>query len=216
MKSPGPDSQIWKLASRLAGLPVIRKIVEPKLFIWKMRGKPLPAPPKIKQGIVRSYLKDFGLDTLIETGTYRGDMIKALEADVSQVFSVELDGKLQKRAVRRFRRNSGIRILQGDSSELLPKIIKEARGPALFWLDAHYSGGLTAKGDVETPILRELAIVLGRDNPGDVILIDDAREFVGKNDYPTIDQLKDFVSSVSPKSALTVAMDIIRIVRVPV
>mgnify|MGYP001369983704 CR=1 FL=1 len=39
---------------------------------------------------------------------------------------------------------------------MLKNIIKNIDKPALFWLDGHYSGGVTGMGDNETPILEEL------------------------------------------------------------
>jgi len=44
-----------------------------------------------------------------------------------------------------------------------------------------------------------------------VILIDDAREFTGANDYPTIDELRKFVGDSMPGFHLEVRDDIVRI-----
>jgi hypothetical protein len=84
----------------------------------------------------------------------------------------------------------------------------------LFWLDAHYypnSGGTTAKGELETPIIKELHCILNHPVEGHVILIDDAREFPGRNNYPTIAQLQDLIVKRHPNRAFEVKDDIIRI-----
>jgi hypothetical protein len=39
---------------------------------------------------------------------------------------------------------------------VLPLIIKDLNEPAIFWLDGHYSSGITAKGDKICPIFEEL------------------------------------------------------------
>ena len=42
-----------------------------------------------------------------------------------------------------------------------------------------------------------------------LLLIDDARLFVGANDYPSIDELSDFISTYRPQAILNVENDII-------
>jgi len=41
----------------------------------------------------------------------------------------------------------------------LLKRLKDIHEPAVIFLDAHYSGGSTARGDTNTPLLDELEIV---------------------------------------------------------
>jgi hypothetical protein len=49
-----------------------------------------------------------------------------------------------QKAKHRFRADPNIHILQGDSGEILPKIMGDISQPCLFWLDEHYSGGINA------------------------------------------------------------------------
>ena len=44
---------------------------------WKKAGAPVPPPRLIKESIITRYLKSTGYSILIETGTFRGDMIFA-------------------------------------------------------------------------------------------------------------------------------------------
>jgi len=83
--------------------------------------------------------------------------------------------------------------------------------PCLFWLDGHYSGGNTAKGEKETPIMEELRQICAHPVKNHLILIDDAREFTGQNDYPTIESLRTFVGARLPGYGFDVKDDIIRI-----
>src|SRR3989339_796179 len=91
------------------------------------------------------------------------------------------------------------KILYGDSSNKLNKVIKKQKTPALFWLDAHYSGGITTKKEKETPIREELAQIFNNFKTGNIILIDDARLFVGKRDYPRIEEIKKMILSRNMK-----------------
>lgn len=79
-------------------------------------------------------------------------------------------------------------ILYDDSGKLMPTIVTGLSSPALFWLDGHYSGGVTARGDMETPVSAELQAILASPIAGHVILIDDVRCFDGSHDYPHLDE----------------------------
>ena len=76
---------------------------------------------------------------------------------------------------------------------MLGQLIHEIDRPALFWLDGHYSHGITAKGDKECPVPEELEAILKSPLPH-AILIDDARLFNGTHDYPTLEQIKDMLN----------------------
>jgi len=69
----------------------------------------------------------------------------------------------------------------------------------LFWLDAHYSGGKTARGKIDTPIMKELEAIFKYSKYDHVLLIDDANLFNGKNDFPTLDKLREFILKNRPK-----------------
>ncbi|MGD8787327.1 MAG: hypothetical protein PVJ60_07880, partial [Phycisphaerales bacterium] len=100
----------------------------------------------------------------------------------------------------------------GQSGEILPQVMQKIDKPCLFWLDAHYSGGSTAKGDLETPIMQEIQCIFNHPCAAKhILLIDDACCFVGKNDYPTIEALKKFILKVCPGWVFRVKEDIIRV-----
>ena len=147
-------------------------------------------PPIIKQRVVRSYSKKYRLNTLVETGTYLGDMVEATKHIFTRVITVELDEDLHTRALARFRSDANVELIRGDSETILNQIVPTLDEPCLFWLDAHYSGGITARSETDTPIMGELSAVLNRRKLGDVILIDDARLFTGATDYPSLGELR--------------------------
>lgn len=178
---------------------------------WRRAGKPVPPPHVVKRRIVSSYASTFGATTFIETGTYFGDMDYAVKDIFQAIFSIELSEDLRRRAARRFRAYPHIQILQGDSGEVLPNILSNLSGNCLFWLDGHYSGGITEKGGSETPVVKEVETILGHSNKNPVILIDDARCFNGTHDYPTLDELRELVALKRPDYEFSVLNDVIRI-----
>lgn len=168
-----------------------------------------PVPHRVKQRIIRDHARRFQLRTLVETGTYMGDMVGAMQGHFDNIHSIELDPQLHARVSKRFNGNARVHLYQGDSATVLGQVISRLQGPSLFWLDGHYSAGITAKGERETPVLAEIGHVLGDTRWPHVILIDDARCF-GLGDYPSIAELQKVISS-RPGMWTEIADDVIRI-----
>ena len=173
-----------------------------------------------KREEIRKYGQNFSIDNFVETGTFMGDTVEFLKNDFKNIWSIELEPNLAAKAKERFKDANHIKILEGDSSEVLKSIVP-IDGPTLFWLDGHYSSSFsindqkinTAKGSKETPILEELSIILEEGLNQNVILIDDARCFNGTNDYPTVAQLKKHLENLIDRNfRLSIKNDIIRIV----
>jgi hypothetical protein len=160
---------------------------------------------------VWSYSLAFGIATLVETGTYLGEMVAAQRTRFHRMWSIELSPELHRAAVQQFENARNVTLLQGDSGDLIEKVLADLEGPALFWLDAHYSEGNTARGSLETPVWRELQAILASPEEH-VVLIDDARHF-GTGDYPSIEAIRGLVESSRPGWTCNVATDIIRIHR---
>ena len=160
---------------------------------WRRHGASIPAPALVKRDILRRTAHEHGLRVLIETGTFRGDTAMALRRDLDRIVSVELSPQLHARALRRARGASNVELVQGNSAEVLPGILATLSEPALFWLDAHYSGGVTALGDKISPISAELDAVLGHPVRRHVVLIDDARNFhnYDRSGYPSAQTVVD-------------------------
>lgn len=178
---------------------------------WERRGRPAPPPHLEKQRILKSYAKQFGLTVFVETGTYYGDMVEAMKSLFKDIYSIELSPKLFTQAQKRFRTDKNIELSCGDSGKELEKVVRKLDRPALFWLDAHYSAGVTARGEKDTPIFEELSYILSSREKRHVIIIDDARCFGSDSAYPTIEQLRQFVESMRPDVDIVVEMDSIRI-----
>jgi len=177
---------------------------------WEKNGKQLPAPHQLKQIIIESYQKKYKYNILVETGTYLGHMVEAERRNFKTIYSIELDDNLWKNAVEKFRKYSHINILYGDSGKMLNKVTLQLNEPGIFWLDGHYSGEGTAKGDKECPIYGEIDAIFKEKKFDHILLIDDARLFVGKADYPTIPELTKYVQAKDPRYNALVETDVIR------
>ena len=160
---------------------------------------------------VKEYADKSGARVFVETGTCHGTMLYAVQHDFDAIYSVELDTKLYEEATSRFSPYPHIRIINGDSAKVLPEVLESVHEQCLFWLDAHYSGGFTAKGEKETPVLEELKHIFNHFVNNHVILIDDAHCFTGENDYPPLHMVRRLVSDTDPELQCEVKDDIIRI-----
>jgi hypothetical protein len=190
--------------------PLVRPFTEWRVHAqWALSGRPIPAPPIVKQRILKLYQDRFRLQTLVETGTFTGETVEALRRRTARIVSIELAPEFHAGAVRRFAGASNVRLLQGDSRTLLPELLRDLPGPVLFWLDGHYAGGGTA-GAGRSPLLHEIAALLARAPAGDVILIDDARQLTGEGGYPSLDEVRAVIGRNRPHADVTVADDIIR------
>jgi len=182
---------------------------------WEMKGMPVPPPHIIKQRVLRRYAEEYSLKILVESGTYQGEMVEAMKAIFIKIYSIELNEQLFDDAKKRFKSAKHIELIHGDSGKELKNVMKKINEPALFWLDGHYSGGVTARGGKDTPIYEELHCILNAKNLGHVIIIDDAREFGTNPAYPSLEELKQFIRSKNENVKIAVQNDSIRITPEP-
>jgi hypothetical protein len=171
----------------------------------------MPPPRIVKQNLIVNSKKNTGYNILVETGTYRGDMIFYQHRNFRKLYSVELDEKLYRDAKKRFKNCSNVSIIHGDSGKVLKEITDQLNEPAIFWLDGHYSSGETALGEQETPIFDELRTIFNT-KADHAILIDDARLFGSYSSYPTLEELKKFIHQYYPGLEVKVRDDCIQFV----
>lgn len=200
------------LINRLLNKGVIKaKIHHDIISEWIIGGKRMPPPHLIKQLAIKNEKDVSGYNILVETGTYLGDMVEVQKHVFEKVYSIELGVELYSNAVQKFEADKNVFILQGDSSVVLKELMPKILEPAIFWLDGHYSGGITARGEKECPIFEELESIIMAKELRHIILIDDARLFNGSNDYPNVEELKAFLIKWDQKFNLSIDNDIIRI-----
>jgi hypothetical protein len=175
---------------------------------WQ-RAPQVPPPHVVKVRALLEHARRFGTRVLVETGTFEGETPRKCRAVFDRIFTIELDPGYARRAARRLRRWPHIEVLPGDSARRLPELLARVREPALFWLDGHYSGGLTARGEKDTPLLEEVESIARHGVSGHVVLIDDAR-CLGAGDYPSLETLERRLRGIPGIERVEVAADIVR------
>lgn len=155
----------------------------------------------------------FGTRIFVETGTYLGLTTEFLAPHFEKCFTIEIDEDLYKRAKDRLKDFKNVQVIHGSSDTSLPKVLNQINGPALFWLDAHYCGGTTGRRELDTPIKQELVEIFEHPIKNHVILIDDARLFIGIYEYPTVASIAKFVREKGNGYQLRMHNDIMIIYR---
>lgn len=144
-----------------------------------------PFPHLLKQRVVLEHAAAKGARIFVETGTFYGHMLRACLGHFDRLVSIEVEPHFCRRAQKVFRRYRNVSVLRGDSGEILPDVLRTIESPCLFWLDAHYSGNVTGRAELETPIKQELAAIVSHPIRH-VVLVDDANCFDGTHDYPEV------------------------------
>jgi hypothetical protein len=181
--------------------------------IWDVNPHQTRLPSILKRRVIASYARRYKLRTFVESGTYLGETVAYVRKYCHRVYSVEVQPHLAKAARERFAHDSGICIVHGNGADCIARIVGELSEPALFWLDGHFAAGTAREDEVACPTLQELAAALADTRYSHVLLIDDAREFMGKGGYPTLDALQQFIRSARPDVTIEVKNDIVRVAR---
>lgn len=184
----------------------------PDYLWWTLRGKPVRSPHLLKQMTVAEYGRRYGLGCLVETGTYYGEMVAAVRRQFDLIYSIELDPKLAEYSRQRFKNYPQVKILEGDSGVLVPQVVAQLDRPALFWLDAGYYGVDLTKGDLSR-LLTELSAILSGPVGEHVVLMDDARMFVGTESKFNARQLVAWIEREHPDRKVEIVRDIFRVTR---
>ena len=182
----------------------------PDYWWWKLRGEPRRIPHLLKQRTVREYAQAFGLTTLVETGTYYGEMVAAVAPRFQRIYSIELDPRLAGMARKRFRNYSHVEIVEGDSQAAVPNLLPRLKEKCLRWLDAGYCGWVGRVGN-RNRLSTDLIAFLADRISDHVILMDDADGVNGEGGSPTLEELIASIHANYPGRQVEVARNIIRI-----
>ena len=169
----------------------------------------------IPQQIALELARIHDATVFVETGTFLGATARWAAQHFGRVHTIERSEGLHEQARLGLAALANVTPHLGSSREILPSIVRNLGAQrAVYWLDAHWSGGQTAGEDDECPVLGELAALSTR--PDDIILIDDARLFLSApppphdpSAWPTI---ADIVRAAPPSSFLQIVDDVIFIV----
>ncbi len=169
----------------------------------------------------RSFLRElatiFKTDIFVETGTCAGNTTEQASTCFREIHTIELARGLYNKASSRFKNRKHIHVYLGDSAKHLQKILPKLKGKILFWLDSHYCGGSTARGEKNTPIVEELQAIKRSGITNGIILVDDVRCFEKNNrnakddrffGYPTISELEQLILQINPTYQFKIFGDI--------
>ncbi|WP_299402686.1 hypothetical protein [Acaryochloris sp. IP29b_bin.148] len=158
---------------------------------------------------------ELSIQNFIETGTYKAETAIRASSIFKNIFTIEFSQKLYNEAIQSHGAIDNIDFRFGNSKEELAKIIPQLNGTSLFWLDAHWSGGVTFGSVDECPLLDELNIINSRCTDS-VILIDDARLFTSPpplphnvDQWPDISTVIESLQSYSSKRYVVIIEDVI-------
>ena len=127
-----------------------------------------------------NYLKTFGKgNTFVETGSLAGvTLLTAKDFGFTNIYGIELHPDWVLHCMDRFKNNSDIAILAGESPDVLRELCPTLTEQATFWLDAHASGPKLPGGKYGwCPLVQELEAINLSPCKDHVLFIDDVRLF---------------------------------------
>jgi hypothetical protein len=127
--------------------------------------------------------REFSLTRFIETGTYRGRTTAWAAKHFEEVVTIEASEDLRRAAMEQHVELRNVRWVHGDTRAVLRGELERLSGPAVVWLDSHWSGGGTYGEGHECPLLFEIETL--RQSPHEHhLFIDDARLFLAPPPAP--------------------------------
>ncbi len=152
--------------------------------------------------------EQYNLRFFVETGTLIGNTAKWASENFDDVYTIECSEKFYIISKDRIGAIPNVRITHGFSQYVLDGILSSLTGPALIWLDAHWSPDLKYRhfDQIICPVLDEIEIISTSDQ-GHVILIDDFRLFGKESGWPSFDKVKKALEKLNKR--VTYSIDVI-------
>lgn len=165
---------------------------------------PMDSPGKIQ--MIRETAHRFeDIDAFVETGTALGDLDLGVADIFERIVTIELNESYYLSAVNRLLPHPNVRVLHGDSAQLLGLVLAYLNEPCIIWIDAHeiVLGGYSA-------LVAEME-ALAADPHRHVLLIDDARLCNGLKGWMTLQQIETWAHR-NGYAYLGVTEDVVRLV----
>jgi hypothetical protein len=115
-------------------------------------------------------------NVFVETGTFMGETIFAMEPYFNSLYTVEISPELHYNTKSIYNGNK-IKFLLGDSALVLDEVTKNIPDSAIFFLDGHWSAQNTGRGIKDCPLYEELHHINNNFKGEAIIIIDDFRLF---------------------------------------
>jgi len=150
-----------------------------------------------------------GAKVLIETGTYLGNTAMRCSRVFDRVITIELDPELFRQSQAYLSRRSNVECLEGDALKLLPMVLDRPDvNDAMVFLDGHFSGGVTAHGELAEPACEEIEVLARFKHKLRSFIVDDFRCFGTDKGWPRKSELIASIEKhFGDQMDLTVHMD---------
>ena len=138
----------------------------------------------------------------IETGSGTGGGIQhAVNANYDKVYSIELSKDLYDVCNDRFENErERVTLFNGDSLEVLPKLLEDIDEPFVLMLDAHWSGGVFIGEHQYTFLPKEISSLIkcSEKFTDSTIVVDDMTKYI--HDTAWCNSIYDLVLKVKPNA----------------
>jgi hypothetical protein len=131
----------------------------------------------LKYSLLSELKRMFEIELFIETGTFHGNTTAIAATVFDEVHSIEIFPEFYFKAKDMLKKAQHVHLHLGDSGTILNQLLPLYPKKTLFYLDGHFDGGISGKGDQNTPIREELAAIRNSGKSDSIILIDDIFDF---------------------------------------
>lgn len=158
--------------------------------------------PSIDQTLLLQLRDDYRkYSTFVETGTYVGSTVIAMEPYFADIYTVEISPKYHSIAQERYNqiadKKSNVRFLLGDSDKVFQTLLPTLKtANTVFFLDGHWSCEDTGQGSKQVPLLEEITHINSLFRGNAILIIDDFRLFETDTDVDWSNIKKDTLLSI--------------------
>jgi hypothetical protein len=157
--------------------------------------------PSLDLDFLRSLKDDFSkFKCFIETGTYNGDTIFAVEPLFDKLYTIEFSDLYYNRTKAKYNGDK-INFIYGDSSIVFETLLPQLNEPCIFFLDGHWSGEATGKATKDVPLNEEITHINNLFLHEAILIVDDFRLF-GLD--PSSGKLLEDWSNINKDALLTI------------
>lgn len=133
--------------------------------------------------------KGHRFDCFVETGTFLGQTVIGIAHQFQEVHTIEIRWPCFLAArLASWRARKPIVFHWGESLAVLPELLPLLTGDAVFFLDAHFSGGPTGGQERAVPLLKELELIDSLFRHAALLVIDDLDMFGKEHTFDSCDE----------------------------